>query len=112
SMRRTRRGPVAKVGLTQSCWFAASEGDVTLVGGIFAQDDDGGNPITTVTVRGSTSTPFVIQPGSYRYEFNMVAGSAFNLKLYVHGSEKQCQPSKFDPKTGGTIDRVTRFTID
>lgn len=97
---------------TQTCWFSSSDASVFLSGGVFLQSDgDGRKAIEQVTVRGATSTPFVLSAGDYRYEFNVAKGSAFNLKLYIHGVAVPCKPSKFDTNTDGTVDLVTLFSV-
>jgi hypothetical protein len=105
------KSPTARPG-TQACWFAASEAAVLLTGGIFLQTDGAGKkPMREVVVRGGTSTPFVLPPGKYRYEFNVVNSDPFGLKLYIHGVAVPCKPAKFDPGSDGTVDLVTLFEI-
>ena len=94
----------------QSCWFESSSTNVRLVGQIWSREKESTAPIQEVVVIGKTSTPFVVQPGRYRYEFNIVGGEKFTLQLYVHGEANQNTPKKFDP-ADGTIARVTRFAV-
>jgi hypothetical protein len=98
---------------SQSCWFVASAQDALLIGGIFPTGTPAGNPpVATVTVHGNNSTPFVVAPGVYRYEFNVAAGTKFDLTLFVHGEKTDCDPRSFDMNDGGgSIDRVTVFKV-
>jgi hypothetical protein len=102
---------------TQSCWFSASDPNALLVGGIFAKGaPTTSNPLATVTVKGSTSTPFVLPVGDYRYEFNIASGGKFAMTLFVHGVASSCTPSSFDPNDPtlgnlASLDRVTSFSV-
>jgi hypothetical protein len=102
----------ATVLATQSCWFGADDSNVLLSGGIFPQSAPAGaSPICHVVVQGSLCTPFVLSPGDYRYEFNVVNGSRFKLSFFKHGVPSASFPSTFDTGEGGNIDRVTRFSV-
>ncbi|HEY4242563.1 MAG TPA: hypothetical protein VGM88_22245 [Kofleriaceae bacterium] len=67
-------------------------------------------------VLGNTSTPFVVPPGQYRYEFNITSSMAFSLTLYVHGTKQPCTPAYFDPNDptlgpAAAIDRKCTFEV-
>jgi hypothetical protein len=94
---------------SQSCWFSIDDPASMLMGGIWPMGANG-EPIAQIVVKGAASTPFVLDPGDYRFEFNMVAADKLTLTLYVHGQKTKCSPSTFDP-ADGTVDRVSRFTI-
>jgi hypothetical protein len=102
---------------TQSCWFSASDPNAVLIGGVFPKGaPTSSNPVATVTVKGSTSTPFVLSPGDYRYEFNIAGGGKFTLSLFVHGVGASCTPSSFDPNDPtlgnlAALDRISNFTV-
>ncbi len=95
----------------QTCWFSASDPVAILIGGIFPTKPADAKPIAEVQVQGVCSTPFKLPTGSYRYEFNIVASTSFTLELFVDGVKRKCAPAKFATAQGGSIDRVTLFTI-
>lgn len=101
-----------------SCWFTASDPGTLLVGAIFRSGDATAatNILKNVDVRGNTSTPFDLPPGTYRYEFNIMSDAAFTLFLFDAGVGIACTPSVFDPNDSSlgqaaSIDRVTTFKI-
>jgi len=98
-----------------SCWFISDDPNTQLGGAIFKQSDptNAANVLKPIKVVGSTSTPFDLPPGDYRFEFNIMNGGKFTLSFFEQGIQKHCLPSVFDPSLGpaAAIDCVSCFSI-
>lgn len=90
--------------------FSASDPTVQLAGGVIlgqglASDGE------YVAVVGNQSTQIDGLPaGAYKYEFNILTGGKFTLKVSVNGTQVQSAPGEFDP-SASKIDRIVLFTL-
>jgi hypothetical protein len=96
-------------------WFSLANGNgVVLHGGIWRVNDPNASPpLYEVTVTGTSSTRFSLDPDVYCYEFNVTGGTKFDITVYrADNRPVTWTPHSIDTgQLNRTIDVKTYFTI-